>query len=158
MATARKALVNLVLRDITGKSFGRALKIDAAGAVMQDTNPHSPVGGDKTAFVYTVPAPLCHAVPCAQDPQVPVPTPPTLSQREAEAGVGVDGQQAQQGGTAGAATATATAGGGGVVMGVGAVMAVFDELSTYAFMMKDTHARPGVSVFLSAGMTQALLL
>lgn len=35
-------------------------------------------------------------------------------------------------------------------MGVGAVLAVFDELSTYALMLKDNTARPGVSVHLSA--------
>lgn len=37
------------------------------------------------------------------------------------------------------------------MMGVGAVLAVFDELSTYSFMLKDATGRPGASVHLSAG-------
>ena len=36
-------------------------------------------------------------------------------------------------------------------VGVGAVLAVVDELSTYSLMAKDLRARPGVSVQLSAG-------
>jgi hypothetical protein len=36
-------------------------------------------------------------------------------------------------------------------LGVGALLAVLDELSTYALMHADTNARPGVSVHLSAG-------
>mmetsp|Transcript_27574 Transcript_27574/g.46624 ORF Transcript_27574/g.46624 Transcript_27574/m.46624 type:complete len:364 (+) Transcript_27574:249-1340(+) len=76
--------------------------------------------GRSVVFKYTVPEPLCHRTTTAKE---------TAKERS----------------VANHCHAPA-----GPTMGVGAVLAVFDELSTYALMLQDAKARPGVSVHLSA--------